>query len=339
MADVARKAGVALVTVSRAFSDPDKVSSETRARIAAAAAELGYVPNLLAGSLASSRSRIIAMTVPTLANSFFAETAQSISSVLRDQGYQLLLGDSGYSVEEEESLVRAFLGRQPDGFIVTGSRHSEAARALLAGAGIPVVETWEVPADAIDMAVGFSNEAAAAAMTEELVAAGYRRIGLLAWGVGNNARNDQRVAGHRGVLARHGLAEDLFVATEGASAMECGSRTLPKLVERWPDVEAVFCADDMIAVGALLECQRRGWSVPERIAIAGFGDFDIARQVNPGLTTIRIPASAIGAEAAHLLLNRLAGRAPAQRIVDLGFELVRRGSCRVSDRRLASRFD
>lgn len=329
MTDVAQQAGVSLVTVSRAYSQPDKVSLETRRRVAEAAAALDYVPNLLAGSLASARSRIVAMIVPTLASSFFAETVQSVSGVLRSEGYQLLLGDSGYSQAEEEDLVRALLGRQPDGFILTGSSHSEAVRALLAGTGIPVVETWEVPADPIDMAVGFSNEDAAAALTEALVAAGYRRIGMLSAEIGKgNSRNDQRVAGHRRALARHGLPLDRFVATEPMAAMAGGRARLPELVERWPDTEAVFCADDMIAVGAMMECQRRGWPIPGKLGFAGFGDFEIAAQVYPGLTTVRVPAPAMGDRAARMLLDRLAGKSPERTFVDLGFEVIQRESCR-----------
>ena len=165
MEDVARHAGVSQMTVSRALRTPDKVAPATRARIAAAIAELDYVPDLVAGGLAARRSRLVAVIVSTLENSIFAATVQGLDAALRDQGYAVLLGSSDYSREGEEELLRAVLGRRPDGIVLTDYVHTPAAQRLLRAAGIPVVETWELPAAPLDLAVGFSNLAAARAMT------------------------------------------------------------------------------------------------------------------------------------------------------------------------------
>ena len=172
MEDVARRAGVSQMTVSRALRTPDKVAPATRARIATAVAELDYVPDLVAGGLAAKRSRLVAVIVSTLENSIFAATVEGLTTVLRDDGYAVLLGASGYSRETEEKLVRATLGRRPDGLVLTGDLHTPAARRLLRASGIPVVETWELPDDPLDLSVGFSNRDAGAAMVRTLH--GYR---------------------------------------------------------------------------------------------------------------------------------------------------------------------
>ncbi|CAN0422206.1 unnamed protein product, partial [Phaeothamnion confervicola] len=160
MEDVARLARVSMITVSRAINQPDKVAPKTRARIEAAIARLGYVPNLTAGSLASNRSRIIGAIVPTIDNSIFAETVRGLSEKLEAAGYQLLLGQTAYRENAEESLVTAFLGRRVDGMVLTGVRHSAATVKRLRAAGVPIVETWDLTKRPIDMLAGFSNREA-----------------------------------------------------------------------------------------------------------------------------------------------------------------------------------
>lgn len=320
MADVARQAGVAPATVSRALRQPHLVTEATRARVFQAIEELGYVPNLVAGALASNRSGIIAMTVPTLANSIFAETVESTAALLRAEGYQLLLGDTGYADAEEESLVFTLLGRQPDGFIVTGSRHTASARALLRGAGIPVVEIWEVPDEPIDSAVGFNNRLAAADLARHLVARGYRSLVMVAQPIGHGGRNDQRIAGVGSVV------EVPLVEARLPNALDAGADALARVLRDHPQADAVVCADDFLALGALFACQRHGIAVPERLAITGFGDFDVARHCVPTLTTVRIPGPEIGRRAAGLILDRLRGVAKGSSSVPLEYELVQRES-------------
>lgn len=318
MHDVARLAAVSPITVSRALSQPDKVSAETRRRVAEAIAQVGYVPNLTAGSLASNRSRIIAAIVPTIANSIFADTVQGLSDGLERQGYQLLLGQTGYSAATEDQLIRAFLGRRPDALVLTGIGRSADARTLLRNAGIPIVETWDLSDDPIDMLVGFSNFSAGRAMAEHLQARGYRRLAF----VGSTDERSQ--ARRAGFLAA--APDAVTVALDHQASVPAGRAALQRVRTLAPEVQAIFFSTDVLAVGALLECQRLGLDVPGRLAIAGLGDLPIAAEINPALTTIEIRGYAIGERAARMLAQRLAGEPVTPKIVDLGFRIVARAS-------------
>lgn len=326
MADVAARAGVSLVTVSRVLRAPELVRAPTRARIEAAIAELGYVPNLVAGSLAAQRTRLVAAIVPTLAYSFFAATVQGLADALHRAGYQLLLGHTNYDVAAEEDLATAVLGRLPDGLVLIGSRHSPRTRALLQNAGLPVVETWELAEQPVDMVAGFSNEAAGRAMAGALVDWGYRRVGFVGAPAGAELRSDQRRQGWRAAVVAAGLVPGPEIDIAETNDFEAGGHALARLVERDPMVDALFCANDSLAAGAIAECLRRGWPVPGRIAVAGFGDFDVAAAIYPSLTTVRVPGYAMGAEAARLVLDRLAHKPIERRVIDLGFEIIRRES-------------
>jgi LacI family gluconate utilization system Gnt-I transcriptional repressor len=326
MADVAARAGVSAITVSRALRTPDKVSPEVRARIDAAVRSLGYVPNLAAGTLKSQRSRIVAAIVPTLANSIFAETVEGMTEILRQHGYQLLLGNAGYSPDIEEGLVAAFLGRQPDGLILTGVQHTRRLRAQLRAARVPVVETWELTDAPIDMIVGFSNFDAARHMTLALIERGYRNIAFAGVPAETEPRSGRRQAGYCDALAAHGRAPIIVTVTqESGLTIRSGARTMARVLAENPEVDAVFFANDFLALGALMECARRGIAVPRKMAVAGFGDFEVAQEVIPALTTVRIPGRDIGRRAASLLVDRLR-RADGDGAVDTGFEIVLRDS-------------
>lgn len=326
MADVAARAGVSAITVSRALRTPDKVSPAVRARIDAAIRSLGYVPNLAAGTLKSQRSRIVAAIVPTLANSIFAETVEGMTEILRQHGYQLLLGNAGYSPETEEALVAAFLGRQPDGLILAGVQHTKRLRTQLRAARVPVVETWELTDAPIDMIVGFSNFEAARRMTLALIERGYRRIAFAGVAPDAEPRSGRRQAGYCDAVAKHGRDPVIFtVAEESGLTIRSGANTMARVLGERADVDAVFFANDFLALGALMECARRGIAVPDKVAVAGFGDFEVAQEVIPALTTVRIPGRDIGRRAASLLVDRLLGR-NGENAVDMGFEIVLRDS-------------
>jgi LacI family gluconate utilization system Gnt-I transcriptional repressor len=320
MHDVARLAGVSPITVSRALNQPDKLSEATRRRVAEAIARVGYVPNLTAGSLASNRSRIIAAIVPTIANSIFADTVQGLSDGLARDGYQLLLGQTGYSDATEAALIRAFLGRRPDALVLTGIGRPPAARALLRNAGIPIVETWDLADDPIDLLVGFSNRAAGRAMAEYLTGRGYERIAFVG---GGDQRSLARRAGFEQALAP---LRAVCVGLDGQASVPAGRAALHTVLAQAPDMRAIFFSTDVLAIGALLECRRLGWKVPERLAIAGLGDLPLAAEMIPALTTIEIRGYAIGARAAQMVLQRLSGAAVDPRIVDLGFRIIARDS-------------
>jgi len=323
MEDVARLAGVSMMTVSRAIREPAKVAPATRARVSAAIADLGYVPNLTAGSLASQRSGIIAAIVPTIDNSIFAETMRGLTATLTVAGYQVLLGQTAYDENAEEALVAAFLGRRVDGMLVTGVKHSALTRQRLIKAGIPVVETWDLTADPIDMVVGFSNHDAGRAIARYLLDRGYLRLGFAG---GNDDRTRSRLAGFEAAIRRVKGASLMRAMLPAGTSFRGGREALGDLLAQDPGLQAVFCSNDAIAVGALMECRRRGIEVPRDLAIAGFADLDIAAEVTPTLTSVHVGARRIGEESARLLLTRLAGLAVETPVLDLSFLIMARES-------------
>jgi len=331
MADVAERAGVSAMTVSRALKRGASISDETRRRIMAAVEELGYVLDQTAGTLSSKRSGFIAALVPSINNSNFSDTARGITEAIEDTGLQLLLGYTDYLVEKEEQLVESMLRRRPEGIIVTGGRHTERTRRLLKGAGIPVIETWDLPPDPVGHVVGFSNAAACKALVYSLHEKGYRRIGFIGGTSNRDTRGADRRVGYLQAVEELGLAGNRVISFgRPPISMEQGGEAIALLIEQWPDVDAAICVSDLSAFGALMECHRRGWAVPGRIAIAGFGDFEVARCAWPRLTTVSVDAFEIGRAAGDMLVRTIetarAGRtSPAESLV-MPFTVIQRES-------------
>lgn len=323
MSDVAAAAGVSLVTVSRCINHPDQVAPETLALVRAAVERLGYVPNLMAGSLASKRSRIVAAIVPTISNSVFSEMVEGLAATLNAEGYQLLLGQSSYQAEDEEKLIETFLGRRVDGLVLTGTPRLERLAARLRRSGLPVVQTWELPARPIDMAVGFSNFEAGAAAGRYLAARGRRHVGFLG---ADEDRAAQRLAGLRAALAEAGVAPPEVEVAPPPVMIDQAGPSLRAMLARQPRLDAVFCNNDQLAAGVLFECQRLGLAVPPQMAVMGFGDLPIARAAHPALSTLRIGRRGMGEQAGRLLLDRLAGQPAQVGAVDIGFEVIERES-------------
>lgn len=326
LVDVARVARVAPITVSRALREPDKVSPDTRARIQRAVAETGYVPDLVASSLTRGRTRLVGIVVPTLTASIYAATVAGLAEALRARDFEALIGDSGYTLEGEEKLVAAFLARRADGLVLSNVEHADGTRRMLARAGVPVVETGNLTATPIDMVVGFSNERAASDMLRHLAAQGHRTIGFIGAPLAANPQASDRRRAFDRAIVEHGLARASTLAVECPSDLGAGGAALERIVEGHPGVSAVFAASEVRAIGALLQCQRRGWPVPGRIAIAGFNDAGLGAHLVPALTTVRVPRHEIGRRSAQMILDRIEGRSLASPIVDLGYEIVIRES-------------
>ena len=323
MEDVAALAGVSLITVSRVINTPDKVASATRERVLAAISKTGYVPNLMAGSLATNRSRIIGAIVPTIDNSIFAETVRGLSDTLAAGGYQLLLGQSNYDLLAEEQLVAAFLGRRVDGLVLTGGVHSPLTRKRLKQGDVPVVETWDLPAKPFDMVAGFSNFEAGRAVGNYL--AGKGRLKLCFAG-GPDERSSARLDGMREAIRRVRGAALVVERLAAGASFEGGRQVVASLLARGELPQAIFFGNDALAAGALMECQRRKIAVPAQIAIIGFADLDIAAAIEPALSSVRIPMRQMGEEAARMLLGRFKGEPLASSVRDLGFQLMPRAS-------------
>lgn len=326
MRDVAAAAGVSAITVSRALAHPDKVSKATRRRVLKAVRELDFVPNSVARSLSSNRTRMLAAIVPNIGNPVYARTIYAMSEALRGHGLHLMLGNSGFSPAGEERILVPFLARRPEAIILHERKHTAAARQLLLKSGIPIVETGDLGGAPLDMLVSYSNADAAAAMTTHLLDRGYRRIAFVSTPVAENPRHMQRRAGFLRALRGRGIEPAQHLLVEVEFGHRQGAEALSRLADADRNVDAVFFASDVLAVGATFECLRRGWRVPERLAIAGFDDQEIAREAVPPLTTVRIHREEIGRRAAAMLIARLEGAQDGPKIVDVGFELVVRSS-------------
>ncbi|RZU01071.1 LacI family DNA-binding transcriptional regulator [Rivibacter subsaxonicus] len=327
LGDVARLAGVSPITASRALNTPAQVSPETLARVHEAVARTGYVPNRLAGGLASARSRLVAAVVPTIAGPVFMEMVQSLTSALADAGYQLMLGQSGYADSREDALLEAIIGRRPDGIVLTGIMHSAEGRRRLLASGIPVVETWDLTPTPIDMLVGFSHTQAAAAVVQHLHARGRRRLALLS---GDDERALRRNRGFVDEALRLGLiaepAELPVHLVPAPTTLGSGRAGLARLLQLAPATDAVFCSSDLLALGVLTEAAARGIEVPGRLAVVGFGDLAFAGDTHPALSTVRIDGTAIGQRAARCIVDRAEGRPVEQKVLDLGFQVIQRAS-------------
>ena len=259
------------MSVSRALKDGSLVSEATRERIFKAIDELGYVLDLSAGSLSSKRTGFVAAIIPSINNSNFSDTARGITDQLEHTGLQLLLAYNEYSVEREEKLIEAMLRRRPEGIILTGGIHTDKARRMLEHSGIPVVETWDIPQSPIDQVVGFSNEEAMALLVKALAAKGYRKFAYVGGTTERDTRGNQRRAGFQAAISALKLPEGRVVSFGVPPiSMEQGAQAMGMVLEKWPDTEVVICVSDLSAFGALMECHRRGLSVPGDIAIAGF---------------------------------------------------------------------
>ncbi|RUT35193.1 LacI family DNA-binding transcriptional regulator [Arsenicitalea aurantiaca] len=327
MTDVATRAGVSAQTVSRVLRQPELVGDEVSRRVREAILELQYVPNFAASQMASNRSGIVAAIIPTISASIFADTVQALSDVFVPEGYQLLLGNNEYDLEKEEELVRSFLGRGPDGLVLSSTHHTEATRALILGAKIPVVETWDWEETYLDLMVGHSNVKAARVVMDHFVSRGYRRIVFAGVTNAGDFRAKARLTGYRAAVKALELDRERVLTLTGKPlSMASGAETMNRVFAEFPDADAVFFSSDVFAAGALLHCVRLGVSVPGDIAIAGFGDFDFSAHLVPSLTTVSVHAGDIGRTAANLLLARMRGEAVASSRIDVGFELVPRES-------------
>lgn len=319
---MARLAGVSPITVSRVFNQPEMVASGTLEHVRRVIERTGYVPNLLAGGLASRRTRFVAAIVPAISNQVFSESIQSLTDRLWESGYQVLLGTSGYPTSREESLLAAILSRRPDGIFLTGITHSSGSRRRLVAANIPIVEVWDLTPSPVDMLVGFSHEKVGQAVAEYLVGRGHRRFGVIS---ADDARAEVRRAGFLSALEKNRIDDVRTVHVPAPSNFRLGREGLARLLERGSLPRAVFCSSDTLAHGVLVEAQARGLSVPGDLAIVGFADLDFAAHTFPPLSTVRIDRPAIGRRAAEALLGRIEGRS-VEKIVDIGFRVMERGT-------------
>lgn len=323
MEEVAKVAGVSPATVSRALRTPDAVSAKLRARIEEAAQRLGYAPNRIAGSLAGARTPLIGVIVPSLTNSFFAVTLEQMTSLFEAAGYQLMIGQHGYDVEREERIVAAFASWNPSALVVTGRSHARSTLNTLSSAACPVVEMWDYGERPLDSGIGFSNRAVGEMSARFFAEQGLTRTAFVGATLEKDDRARARAEGFRDEFLRLTGARPLIVTVESRELGE-GGEALQQVLAQQPDTDAIAFSGDMLAVGAMFEAERMGISVPGDLKMLGYGDLDIARHTNPGLTTIRPPHTEIGEAVVRHVLERLEQPDTPGINLDLGVRLIRR---------------
>jgi LacI family gluconate utilization system Gnt-I transcriptional repressor len=326
MSDIAELANVSAMTVSRALREPQMVSEKTRERILEAIERTGYIPNRLAGNLSARHSDVVGLIVPSLRNSLFAETIQAIADSLRKSGLHVLIAESGYSEEEEEELVLAFLSQQVTGIILHNTTHTARTRKILGKVDIPVIETGDLTRNPIDLVVSYSNYEASKAMTHHLFHRGYRRIAFVSLPSEENDRMRERRKGYLTALEELGLKPDERLMVEVEPGFSGGRDAVSELLALRKCPDAVFCAGDVLAVGAALECQRQNINIPDELAIASFDDLVILDHLTPTITSLRLPRREIGIFSASILLQRILNIESGVVAKDLGFDIIQRDS-------------
>lgn len=318
--DVAQLSGVSEISVSRVMRNAPSVSDGLRSRVLAAANELGYTPNRLAGALKTSSSNLVAVIVPSIGNGVFPEVLNGIEEVLAEAGLQPVLGITQYDRAREVQVLRDMLAWSPMGVIIAGTDHEPAVARMIGQHGIPVVEFMDIDRAPIQASVGISNVKAAVAVADLLADRGYKRPGYIgAWSERPDRSKARRLA-FEARLRELGIPlVDKEIAAMPASA-EIGAQSTQNLLSRSPEIDAIFFANDDQALGGLFHCQRTGRRVPDDIGLIGFNGIDIGRATPTILASVVTPRYQMGVETARLLLSA-AEHPSASTVIDLGFEI------------------
>ena len=315
--DVSEASGVSEMTVSRVLRNRGDVSGATRERVLEAARRLGYVPNKIAGALASQRVNLVGVIIPSLSNMVFPEVLTGVSDVLDNTGLQPVVGVTNYLPEREESVLYEMLSWRPSGVILAGLEHTEAARAMLAQAGIPIVEIMDIDGTPVDSAVGISHRRAGRQMAEAIIAAGYRKIAFLGTQMPNDHRAKKRLAGFEEALAKVGLSLVDREFYSGGSALLKGREMTEAVLKRTPDVDFLYYSNDMIGAGGLLYCLDKGIDVPGKVGLAGFNGVELLDGLPRRLATMDACRLAIGRAAAEIIAGKRPGGASAGEVIEL----------------------
>ncbi len=303
--DVSEASGVSEMTVSRVLRNRGEVSEKTREKVLTAAREMGYVPNKIAGALASNSVNLVGVIIPSLSNMVFPEVMMGISSVLDDTPLQPVVGVSGYEPEKEEQVIFEMLSWRPTGLIVAGLEHTEPARKMMKNSGVPIVEIMDVDGAAIDACVGISHERAGRETAKEILKRGYRRIGFLGTKMPLDHRARKRFEGFKSVLNEAGLSLADEEYYSGGSALAKGREMTEAILTRTKDLDFLYYSNDMIGAGGLLYCTEAGYDVPGEIGLAGFNGLELLDGMSKRLATMDSCRVEIGQKAAELMADAL----------------------------------
>src|SRR3954469_266496 len=325
LAEGAELAGGSPITASRFFRNPEALSVAKRTRVDSAARELGYVPNLAARALASQRTEVIGVLIPSLTNNVFSDVLRGIYDASESSRYSIQLSNTRYSILQEEKLLRLFLAQKPAGLIVTGIDQTPESRTILEAIDCPIVQIMEIGENPVDMMIGFSHADACHAAISHLLDQGCRRVGFL--GARMDPRVQRRFLGYQQAMKDAGLTDPrLVVTTPLPTSVTLGGTLFADLLAKAPDTDAVFCANDDLALGVLFECRRRQISVPDQMLISGFNDLEFMASAVPALTSVRTNRYEMGRDAAMMVIQAIEGRRPEKPVVDLGFKVMERQS-------------
>lgn len=328
--DIARAAQVSHSTVSRALSDSPLVSAETKARIQRLAREMGYSPDAQARSLVMGRTQTIGVVVTTITDPFIAEVVQSIETTAHEHDYSVILASSNAEPEREIAAVEMLHSKRVDCVVVTSSRVGALYQAHLDRLRVPVVllNSHSQESGSYTFSINVDNGHGGYLATDHLIQLGHRRIAYVA-GLTNHSDDLDRLAGYRQALAAAGIPFDAALVLTGTGRVGGGERALPQLLGLAEPPTAVFCYNDMTAIGLLCAARKQGVRIPEELAVVGFDDIPFASYVQPPLTTVAQPKPELGRRAVEMALALLAADGDGGRSVSdvlLQGELIVRAS-------------
>ena len=321
--DVAELSGVSVISASRVMSGGPNISEGLRRKVEQAAETLGYQRNRIAGSLRGTKSELVSVIVPSMSNNVFPNIIDGLGESLQGTSLRLVLGMTQYSDGKEEEILRDMLSWNPTAVVLAGLEHSAGTRALLSTYDGPIIEVMDTDGDATDIAVGVSQVAAGELIARHFTSRGYRNIGYIgAWGE-RPVRSLKRRIAFEAELERLGNPVRAVQICEEASSIGIGAREMARLLARNADIDAVFFANDDLALGALLHCQKQGIAVPQDVAIAGFNGMEMAQMMSPCLTTLRTPRYEMGRIAGEMLRQRIDGKLERRQVIhELPIELL-----------------
>ena len=305
--DVSEASGVSEMTVSRVLRNRGDVSAATRERVLKAAKELGYVPNKIAGALASQRVNLVAVIIPSLSNMVFPEVLSGISEVLETTDLQPVVGVTDYLPEKEEKVLYEMLSWRPSGVIIAGLEHTDAAKAMLRNAGIPVVEIMDVDGKPVDAMVGISHRRAGREMAKAIMKAGYRNIGFLGTKMPLDHRARKRFEGFTEALAKNGIEIMDQEFYSGGSALLKGREMTEAMLERSPELDFLYYSNDMIGAGGMLYLLEKGIDIPGQIGLAGFNGVELLEGLPRRLASMDACRRESGRHAAEIIAARVKG--------------------------------
>ncbi len=321
LADVAKIAGVSEITVSRILRNSGPISEHSRAKVMSAVEQVGYVPNRIAGALASSTSNLMGVVIPSLFNIVFPEVLNGVHAALASSGFQAVVGVTDYDLETEERLVRSLLAWQPRAMIIAGFDHTAATRRMLQLSQIRIAELMDIDAEPIDIAIGLSHRAAGHAIGRYLIGRGYRRFGYVGHDWTMDRRAHTRWAGLCAALAEAGLSlidQELF---DGPSSTSTGRAMLSTLLARTPSLQVVVFSNDDMAVGGVFHCYAAGIVPKQDLGLFGFNGLEIGQSLPLPLSTVRSNRYLIGKIAVETILQG-SERPATPIIVDTGYEIL-----------------